>query len=140
MKNSNKEILQMIARNIYEGIEKQRKKVVRLLTIPVLFVMSQPAWALKASDLTKSWKSEWSEIVQVALFVIAGIGIIMAAVAAISWVIAKKNNEPAKWQGWAMLGGAVAIVVPVFILAISGSLSNEQGNADGIMNDMGVNF
>lgn len=140
MKNSSKDIFQMIARNIYEGLEAQRKKVVRLLTIPILFVLSQPAWALKASDLTKSWKSEWSEIVQVALFVIAGIGIIMAAVAAISWVIAKKNNEPAKWQGWAMLGGAVAIVVPVFILAISGSLSNEQGNADGIMNDMGVNF
>lgn len=128
------------SQRLYEAVEKKRMLLAKLLSMPMVFIVSQPAWALKASDLTKGVKSEWADFVQLGLFIVAGIGILTAAVGAISWVIAKRNNEPAKWQGWAMLGGAVAIVVPVFILAISGSLTNEQGNADAIMNEMGVNF
>ena len=139
MKKS-KFVVKGFSQRIYEAVEKQRKRMARLLAIPLIFIFCQPAWALKGSDLTKGIKSEFADAVQTGLFIVAGVGIITAAVGAISWVVAKRNNEPAKWQGWAMLGGAVAIVVPVFILAISGSLTGEQGNADAIMNEMGVNF
>lgn len=106
---------------------------------PVL-VMSAPAHALKVSDLSGGWKAELAASVPVILLGIMGVGIILASWAAISGIIAKKNQEPLRWQLFGVIGGAFAIAVPAFLLALSGSLSDGASDAGSVLNDLKIDY
>ena len=113
--------------------------VVGTLSIPMLLVSTQ-AHALKGSDLAMGWKAEMAAIAPVWLLGVMAIGICIAGWAAISGVLAKKNQEPLKWQLFGVVGGAIAIVIPVVLLAFAGSLSDERGNAEGVMSELNIRY
>lgn len=109
--------------------------------ISLSILLSEAAFAgVKLSSLASGWKSEAAEVVPVILMIVAGIGVIIAAVAVISGVMAKKNQEPLKWQLWGVIGGGLAVIVPVLILATAGSVGSGQGNAEGTMNELKIKF
>jgi len=113
--------------------------VVPLLSSPALLV-STPAHALKVSDLSNTWKTEMAAIAPVVLLGIMALGIILAGWAAISGVIAKKNQEPLRWQLFGVIGGAVAIIIPALLMAFAGSLSGDNDNAGGVLNDLQIDY
>jgi hypothetical protein len=126
--------------NLYKATDRLLARVKRSLVFLAMAILSQPAWALKASDLTNGITYEFSAGVKLALLIIAGIGIVTAGSAIISWIIANKRNEPAKWQLGAVIGGAATTIVPLLILAFAGSLSDGQGDAEGVFNDLNINY
>lgn len=95
---------------------------------------------VRLSTLSTGWQSEAGEVVPVILMIVAGIGVIIAAVAVISGVMAKKSQEPLKWQLWGVIGGALAVIVPVLILATAGSIGSGQGNAAGTLNELNIKY
>ncbi|WP_326430273.1 hypothetical protein VQ574_21360 (plasmid) [Stutzerimonas frequens] len=113
--------------------------VATVLSAPLMLVAT-PAHAFKLSDLFNGIKSEWGMIVPVVLLLIMGLGVIFAGWAVISAIIAKKNQEPLKWQVAGLIGGFFAIVLPLILLAGAGSLTNEQGNAEGVMSELNINY
>lgn len=117
------------------------KSVVKIAVMasPVL-VLSTPAHALKISDLATGWKTEMAATAPVVLLGIMAIGIILAGWAAISGVIAKKNQEPLRWQLFGVIGGAVAIVIPALLMAFAGSLSSDNGNSASVLNDLQIDY
>lgn len=109
-------------------------------SLPLLLV-STSAHALKVSAIIDGgWSTEISSTVQIFLLAVAGIGACFSGAAVITGMIAKKNKEPLSWQVYGLFGGALAFVVPVFILALAGSLSNEQGDAEGTMSELNINY
>lgn len=92
------------------------------------------------SSLSGNWKKEAGDVVPVILMIIAGIGVIIAAIAVISGVMAKKNQEPLKWQLWGVIGGALAVIVPVLVLATAGSVGSGQGRASGTMQELNIKY
>lgn len=114
--------------------------VKRVLFGLFLLAFSQAAMANRMSDIMNGWREEGAAMVPVILFLIAGIGICFAAGAVISAISTKKQDRPLTWQIWGLVGGAFAVVVPVFVLAISGSLTGGEGNAGGMMNEMNLNY
>lgn len=117
---------------------KARMKVLAVAS-PVLAI-SMPAHALKLSDFSSGWKSEAAEIAPVILLIIMGIGICLAAWAAISGVIAKKNQEPLRWQLFGVIGGAIAIVIPSIILAFAGSITDGNSDAGSSLSELNINY
>lgn len=123
--------------------KKANKRIIKgALTgvISLSILLSEAAFAMKLSALSTSWKSEAAEVIPVVLMIIAGIGVIIAAIAVISGVMAKKNQEPLKWQLWGVIGGALAVIIPVLILATAGSVGSGKGNAEGTMKELGIGF
>lgn len=112
----------------------------RILMGLSVMAFSGHAAALTISDLTAFWRSEAAAIVPVILFIIAGIGIIIGGVAVISGILAKKNNQPLSWQVGGVIGGSLAVIIPVIILAFSGTLGSGEGNAQGTFRDLGINY
>ncbi|MCF6783420.1 hypothetical protein [Stutzerimonas stutzeri] len=129
---------------MYTGVNRlltRMKKGMRLaLMVSPLLVMSTSAHALKLSNLSSGWKSEMAAIAPVILLGIMALGIIMAGWAAISGVIAKKNQEPLRWQLFGVIGGAVAITIPAILLAFAGSLSDGNDNAGSVLNDLQIDY
>lgn len=129
---------------LYVAINKLLKRCKTLLVIPLLsspaLMISTPAHALKLSDLSQGWKSEMAAIAPVVLLGIMAIGICLAGWAAISGVIAKKNQEPLRWQLFGVIGGAIAIVIPALLMAFSGSLSSDNDNAGNVLMDLNIDY
>lgn len=92
------------------------------------------------SDFATGWKDEAKIIVPIALLLFAAVGIIFAAWGVISSISTKKQQQPLTWQLWAICGGAAAVVIPVIILAASGSLTSGQGNASSQFDELGVKY
>ena len=105
-----------------------------------LMMVSMPAHAFKLSELFTGMKSEAAVIVPVVLLIIMGGGVIIGGWAVISGIMAKKNQEPLKWQVAGVVGGAIAIIFPLILLAFAGSLSNEQGDAQGVMSELNIKY
>lgn len=123
----------------YRFVNKGLKRVRR--SAPVAIILASPmAHAKKLSDLTDSWTTETAAMVKVVLFVIAGIGILTSGFSVISWIMAVKRQEPAKWQLWGALGGGAAVVVPVLVLAFAGSITGEEDNSEQVFSDMGLDY
>ena len=127
-----------LMRRAKQSFYKMSARLSRTVAILGMAVLSQPAWALKLSGLTDGMSTEVSSVVKLVLLVIAGVGVCVAGTAVITWIFAKKNNEPAKWQLSGVIGGAAAVVIPLIVLAVAGSLTGEQGNADGVFNELGI--
>lgn len=105
-----------------------------------LMMVSMPAHAFKLSDLFTGMKAEAAVIVPVVLLCIMGLGVIIGGWAVISGTLAKKNQEPLKWQVPGVIGSAIAIIFPLILLAFAGSLSNDQGNAEGVMSELNIKY
>lgn len=120
--------------SIFKGV------VTGVISLSILLSEAAFAGGVKLSGLASGWKSEAAEVVPVILMIVAGIGVIIAAVAVISGVMAKKNQEPLKWQLWGVVGGGLAVIVPVLILATAGSVGSGQGNAAGTMSDLKIKY
>jgi|GEM_PF-2414397 len=103
-----------------------------------LMLASNAVMAQQLSTFAAVWRSEAAAIVPVILLVIAGIGVCIAAWGVISGVLTKKQNQPLTWQVAAVIGGGLAVVIPIIILAVSGSLTGGAGNAGGTMNSLGI--
>lgn len=110
------------------------------LSLAVLFSEAAMASGFKLSNLSRGWLDEAGEVVPAILMIVAGIGVIIASIAVISGVMAKKNQEPLKWQLWGVIGGALAVIVPVLILATAGSVGSGQGNASGTLNQLNIKY
>ena len=110
-----------------------------LISAPFMAFSTQ-AHAIKLSDLTSGMKNEIASIAPVWLLGIMALGICFAGVAVISGIIAKKNQEPLKWQVWGVVGGAIAIILPVILLSFAGSLSNDEGDAESVMSELNINY
>jgi len=106
------------------------------LSMSLLF--AEVVMATNLSGLTGEWKKEAGSIVPTILLIIAGIGVIIAAIAVISGIMAKKNQEPLRWQLWGVIGGALAVIIPVLVLATAGSLAGGQGGADTTMGSLNI--
>lgn len=128
-----------VKQNIKKANARIRKGVLTgVISLQILTMDVAMAKAKGVSSLTANWKSETQEIVPVILLIVAGLGVITAAIAVISGVMAKKNQEPLKWQLWGLVGGALAVIVPVLIMATAGSLGSGQGDASGTMKGLGI--
>lgn len=114
--------------------------VTGFLSLAVLFSEAAMASSFKLSNLSRGWLDEAGEVVPVILMIVAGIGVIIASIAVISGIMAKKNQEPLKWQLWGVIGGALAVIVPVLILATAGSVGSGQGNASGTLNQLNIKY
>lgn len=120
---------------------KKRYRAWRDCSIAVaLFSMMQGAYATQLSNFAAGWESEAAAIAPVILLIISAIGVVTAGIATISAVMAKKNQQPLQWQLWGLLGGALAVVVPTFILATSGSLTSGEGDAAGAMSRLNIGY
>lgn len=125
--------------DIYQKLNMSFRAMRRYWFVGAMFV-AQSAHAAKISGMTSGWKTEWASMVSFVLLVVAGLGVLVAAFSVISWIIAAKRQEPAKWQLFGVLGGAAAVIIPVIVLAFAGSLSGEQGDADGTFSDLDIKY
>lgn len=92
----------------------------------------------KISGLTSGWTTELSESTKFYLLAIAAAGICLGSWSTISAIMAKKNQEPLKWQGWGLVGGGAAVIVPVLILAFAGSIGGGSGGASTTFTKLGI--
>jgi hypothetical protein len=92
------------------------------------------------SGFATGWKDEAKVIVPIVLLLFAAAGIFFAAWGVISSISTKKQQQPLTWQLWAICGGAASVVIPVIILAASGSLTSGQGNASSQFDELGVQY
>lgn len=93
---------------------------------------------LKISDFATGWKDEIKIIVPIFLLLFAALGIFFAAWGIISAITTKKQNQPLSWQLFSIVGGALAVVVPVIVLATAGSVTSNNGNASSTLSELGV--
>ncbi len=105
----------------------------------LLLTATPMAHALRVSDLTTGQATEISAVLKLFLLGTAALGIGFAGISVISWIVAIKRQEPAKWQLYGAVGGAAAVVVPLLVLAMAGSLTSEQGNADSVFSELQIN-
>lgn len=92
----------------------------------------------KLSSFFTGMKDEAKIILPIVLSLIAACGCFFAGWGVLSMITTKKQNQPLTWQLFAVIGGALAVIIPVIILATSGSFSNGQGNAAQTLSDLGV--
>lgn len=94
----------------------------------------------KISNFFTGMGDEAKIIVPIILKLFAGVGVFFAAWGVISAISTKKQQQPLTWQLFAVIGGAVAVVIPVIILAAAGSATNGEGDAESTLSDLGVSY
>lgn len=125
------------ARIIY-GESKLVRSLMSLAAPVSIALFSPSAWAFKLSTFGETWKSEAASLLPVVMLIIAGICVLVAGTAVISAIFAKKNQRPLEWQIWGVVGGAIGVVIPLIILAFSGSLTGNETNASGTLNELNL--
>jgi hypothetical protein len=85
-------------------------------------------------------KDEVKIIMPIFLLFVAAVGIGFASWGIISAISTKKQQQPLTWQLFAVFGGALAVVVPVIVLSMAGSATNQQGNAEAQMSELGIDY
>lgn len=108
-----------------------------VLTAPGI---ASAAGAPMISTFLEGWKDETKIGLPILLLMIGGLGVLFGAWGIISAIQTKKQNQPLTWQLFAIIGGAAAVVGPVFILAMSGSLTSGQGNGSNQFDDLGIKY
>jgi len=128
-----------ISKDIYNSVRGMIRSGVRML--PAAALLTAPAMAfaqVRISDLSSGWKAEATAILPVVMLLIAAIGIAVAGTAVLSGISAKRNQRPLEWQVWGVIGGALAVIIPLVILATAGTITDGRGDADGVMGDLGL--
>ncbi|MDH4602459.1 hypothetical protein [Pseudomonas syringae] len=123
--------------NFYRSINRNLKVISSTLASLSLVFFSRAASA-KFSDLAPDWKVELGAVAQIVLLGIAAVGVCTAGMAVITGIKAKKDGRPLEWQTWGFIGGALATVIPFFILAMAGSLTGDDGNGQSSLNELNL--
>ena len=113
---------------------------VRLLVVSSMLLVSPHAAAFQLSDIFTGIGEEVSLILPIVMLCIAALGIGTAGWAILSAIGAKRTNQPLSWQMWGMIGGAAAVIVPLFVLAAAGSLSGGEGDASSSLDSLGLDY
>lgn len=92
------------------------------------------------SNFFTGLKDEAKIIMPVFLLLVAAVGIFFASWGIISSISTKKQQQPLTWQLFAVIGGALAVVVPVIVLSMAGSATNQQGDAEKQMSELGIDY
>lgn len=92
------------------------------------------------SDFGLGWKDEAKILLPIILLLFAATGVVFAAWGVISSITTKKQQQPLTWQLYSICGGAAAVVIPIIILAASGSLTSGAGNASNSFDELGVSY
>lgn len=92
------------------------------------------------SDFGMGWKAEAKIMLPIILLLFAATGVVFAAWGVISSITTKKQQQPLTWQLYSICGGAAAVVIPIIILAASGSLTSGAGNASNSFDELGVSY
>lgn len=123
-------------------VTKLAKAAVPLAVIAILAYSStaSAAGGILVSDFFTGMKSEAKIIMPVILLLIAGAGIFFAGWGILSAISTKKQQQPLTWQLFAIIGGALAVVVPVIVLGFAGSATNNEGDAESQMSELGINY
>lgn len=118
------------------------KAVVPLAAIALMAYSStaSAAGGTLLSNFATGWKSEAKIIVPIILLLIAAAGIFFAGWGILSAISTKKQQQPLTWQLFAVLGGALAVVVPIIVLGFAGSATNGEGDAESQMSELGINY
>lgn len=112
-----------------------------LAVMSALMLLASPmAHAAKMSTYFTGIGTEFAAGLRLGLLIVAGVGILTAGIAILTWIQASRRNEPAKWQLYGVIGGALATIVPLIVLAMAGSLSNETGGAANMFNELGIQY
>lgn len=107
--------------------------------LPVaLIAVSSSAHAAKLSTYFTNMTSELSAGMKFGLLLASAAGILIGVFSLVSFMIAKKNQEPAKWQMWGMVIGGVILIAPLLMLAVAGSITGGSGGAAQTFNDLGI--
>ncbi|MGE6322963.1 hypothetical protein ACQKEF_22290 [Pseudomonas oryzihabitans] len=107
--------------------------------LPVVFIAASPsAHAVQLSTFFNNMTSELSAGMKFGLLLASAAGILIGVFSLVSFMIAKKNQEPAKWQMWGMVIGGVILIAPLIMLAVAGSISGGAGGAAQTFNDLGI--
>jgi|SRR5450830_1922309 hypothetical protein len=126
---------------------KRVKKIVKAavpLAVIALLAYSSTASAAGSGYLISNFfngmKSEAKIIVPIGLLLIAAAGIFFAGWGILSAISTKKQQQPLTWQLFAIVGGALAVVVPVIVLGFAGSATDGQGDAESQMSELGIKY
>ena len=92
------------------------------------------------SNFFTGGKDELKIIMPVILLFVAAVGIFFASWGILSAISTKKQQQPLTWQLFAVVGGSLAVVVPVIILSFAGSATNQQGDAEKQMSELGIDY
>lgn len=123
--------------DVYKAVNKYLK-VLGSAFLPLSLLLFSRGASAKFSDLAPDWKMELGAIAQIILLGIAAIGVCTAGIAVITGIKAKKDGRPLEWQTWGFIGGALATVIPFFILAAAGSLTGDDGNGQNSLNELNL--
>lgn len=107
--------------------------------LPVVLISAAPsAHAAKLSTYFTNMTAELSAGMKFGLLLASAAGILIGVFSLVSFMIAKKNQEPAKWQMWGMVIGGVILIAPLLMLAVAGSITGGSGGATQTFNDLGI--
>ena len=94
----------------------------------------------RVSDIIQNLVDEAKIIGPGFLLLIAVAGVCIAGWAVISGVMEKKKNQPLTWQVGGVIGGSLAVIVPLLIFAFTGSFSGGASEAGSVLQDLNVNY
>lgn len=94
----------------------------------------------RLSDIFGNLGDEAKAIAPLFLLLVACIGVCIAAWAVISGILAKRQNNPLTWQVGGVIGGVLAVIIPLVIFAAAGSLSGGESEAGNVLRDLNVNY
>ncbi|WP_153785229.1 hypothetical protein [Pseudomonas sp. EMN2] len=122
-------------------MKKVTKKVLNTAGVLLLTMYANYASAdFKWSDIWAGWIDEFKSAGPVALGFFALCGFIYCGWSIMSAISTKKQNQPLTWQFFGVLGGALCTIIPVILIATSGSVSNGQGNTSNALSELNVNY
>lgn len=94
----------------------------------------------RVSAIFENIGDEVSIIAPIFLLIVAGAGVCIAGWAVISGIMEKKKNQPLTWQVGGVIGGSLAVIVPLFIFAFTGSMSGGDSEAANMLNNLNVDY
>lgn len=94
----------------------------------------------RLSAIFENLGDEASIIAPVFLLLVAAAGVCIAGWAVISGVMEKKKNQPLTWQVGGVIGGSLAVIVPLFIFAFTGSMSGGDSEAASMLDSLNVDY
>ena len=122
-------------------MRKVAKKVMSTATVLMLTMYANYASAdFKWSEIWSGWTDEFKAAAPVALGFFALCGVVFCGWSVMSAISTKKQNQPLTWQFLGFLGGAICTIIPVIMIATSGSFSNGQGNTSSVLSELNVTY
>lgn len=111
-----------------------------LVVLGLLFSSNSVMANDRVSAIFENIGNEASLIAPIFLLIVAAAGVCIAAWAVISGIMEKKKNQPLTWQVGGVIGGSLAVIVPLLIFAFTGSMSGGESDAANMLNQLNVDY